>query len=159
MHENPYVPQQTVPQPGKQPWSSWVKVLLGFVVLVLAIALFLPAVRYTQPAAYRMQCSNNLKRIALALHTYESVYKSFPPAYTVDAMGKPLHSWRTLLLPYLEFSHLYDAIDFAKPWNDPANATARNTEKAVFRCPTLGRHPVRSCLAIQDQEFHKSSSN
>ena len=45
-------------------------------------------------------CVNNLKQIALALHNYEEVYKVLPPAYTVDAQGRPLHSWRTLILPY-----------------------------------------------------------
>jgi hypothetical protein len=42
------------------------------------------------------------KMIALALHNYHDVYAAFPPAYTVDENGQRLHSWRTLILPWLE---------------------------------------------------------
>ncbi len=46
-----------------------------------------------------MECSNNMKQIALALHNYHDTYRTFP-AYTVDGNGQPLHSWRTLILPF-----------------------------------------------------------
>ena len=54
----------------------------------------------------------------------------------VDADGKLLHSWRTLILPYLDQKPLYDSIDLSKPWDDPANATAYNTVVPVYRCPS-----------------------
>ena len=81
--------------------------LVGFLgvlgIIALVIALLLPLARNgAGPAARRAQCTNNLKQIALALHNYEQAYKALPPAYTVDAEGRPLHSWRTLILPYLE---------------------------------------------------------
>jgi prepilin-type processing-associated H-X9-DG protein len=76
-----------------------------------------------------------LKQIALALHNYEQDQNAFPPAYTVDADGRPLHSWRTLILPYLEQEALYQTIDLSKPWNDPANARALETSLLVFHCP------------------------
>ena len=82
-----------------------------------------------------MQCQNNLKQIAIALLSYEAKYHALPPAYTVDANGKPLHSWRTLILPYLEQQHLYELIDLSKPWNDPVNAEACNFPLSVFHCP------------------------
>jgi len=47
------------------------------------------------------QCKNNLKQIGLAFHDYHDKFGSFPPAYTVDSNGRLLHSWRSLLLPYL----------------------------------------------------------
>jgi prepilin-type processing-associated H-X9-DG protein len=65
---------------------------------------------------------------------YEAEYKTYPPAYTTDADGKPLHSWRTLLLPYLEQQVLYNTIDFSKPWDDPANAIAYNSPIPSLRC-------------------------
>lgn len=79
---------------------------------------------------------NHLKQIALALQVYERVYHVFPPAFTTDADGKALHSWRTLILPYLEEKQLYESIDLAKPWNDPANAKACKTNVEMYRCPS-----------------------
>jgi prepilin-type processing-associated H-X9-DG protein len=81
-------------------------------------------------------CTNNLKQIALALRNYEDVHGAFPPACTVDAAGRRLHSWRTLILPYLEADQLYRSIDLSKPWDDPANARALEAMPSTFRCPT-----------------------
>src|SRR5262249_45984983 len=118
-------------------------------ILVLLIALMLPAVRTARPAAYRSQCTNNLKQIGLALHNYEQEYKALPPARTVDATGRPLHSWRTLILPYLEQQSLYQTIDLSKPWNDPANTRARETVVSVFHCPSaVGPQNTTTYLAI-----------
>jgi len=83
-----------------------------------------------------MQCSNNLKQIALALINYESTYKVLPPAYTVDADGNRLHSWRSLILPFLEQSELYAKIDFTKAWDDPANEAALSCSVSGYRCPS-----------------------
>src|SRR4030095_16557971 len=66
----------------------------------------------------------------------ESNYHCLPPAYTVDAAGKPLHSWRTLILPYIENKKLYDQIDLSKPWDDPANRAAYETNLPFYRCPS-----------------------
>ena len=103
----------------------------------LAIALMLlPADRGVREAARRTQCKNNLKHIALALHNYHDTYNSFPPAYTVDEDGSPLHSWRTLILPYFDQRPLYETIDLSKPWNDPVNAEAYKTVVHGYLCPS-----------------------
>lgn len=113
--------------------ATGVVLLIGFV----TVAFLLPVTRSARPAAYRSQCKNNLKQIGLALHNYHDQYHAFPPAYTVDTDGKPLHSWRTLILPYMEQQALYDKIDLTKPWDDPANAEvfkSHNIES--YRCPS-----------------------
>ncbi|ADG68243.1 protein of unknown function DUF1559 [Planctopirus limnophila DSM 3776] len=103
--------------------------------VIVALVLFLmPATRRGREAARRTQCRNNLKQIGLALHNYHDQHGVFPPAFTVDAAGKPLHSWRTLILPYLDQAALYDSIDLSKPWDDPANAHAKETALACYRC-------------------------
>ena len=72
-----------------------------------------------------------------------------PPAYTVDAHGRPLHSWGTLKLPFLEQQALYETIDLSKPWNDPANAKASQTLVSVYRCPVaVGQPNTTTYLAI-----------
>ncbi len=106
------------------------------IVILLGIAVFLlPNVRSAGPAARRTQCRNNLKQIVLALRNYEDVYHALPPAYTVDAHGKRLHSWRALILPYLEQPGLYKQIDFSKSWDDPANAKAVSRSVDAYHCP------------------------
>lgn len=111
-----------------------IELLVVISLIAILIAFFLPAVRTSRPLARRSACKNNLKQIALALHNYADVYGEFPPAYTVDENGGPLHSWRTLILPYLEQEHLYKQIDLTKPWDDPANAAAYNTSLSIYHC-------------------------
>ena len=58
----------------------------------------------------RTPCKSNMKRIALAFHDYHDRYSSFPPAFLADTNGRPMHSWRVLLLPFLGCQDLYDPI-------------------------------------------------
>jgi prepilin-type processing-associated H-X9-DG protein len=127
------------------------EIFAGLGILLVLVALFLPANRSARGAAQRAQCTNNLKQIALALHSYEELHKALPPAYTVDSSGRPLHSWRTLILPFLEQESLYKTIDLSRPWNDPANAKAYHSSLAVFRCPArIGPPSTTTYLAVVD---------
>jgi type II secretory pathway pseudopilin PulG len=114
-----------------------VELLAVLGIIALLIAFLFPDLRSVRPAARRALCVINLEQIASALRHYESTYKALPPAYTVDANGKPLHSWRALILPYLEQQSLYEAIDLSKPWNDPANAKVYAEMIPQFRCRDL----------------------
>ncbi len=109
-------------------------------VIAIMIGLLLPVLCSDLRSAHdHLRCPNNLKQIALALHSYEQAHGVFPPAHSVDANGKPLHSWRTLILPYLEQDTLYRTIDLSKPWNDPVNMKAVTTDVSVYRCPESRR--------------------
>jgi hypothetical protein len=57
----------------------------------------------------------------LAVANYHEAFGCFPPAYVADHDGKPLHSWRVLLLPYLGQEELYQAYNFDEPWDGPNN--------------------------------------
>lgn len=109
-------------------------VVVVVIIAALAALLIWPATRTTGETARRTQCKNNLKQVGLALHNYHDRYGSFPPAFTVDAEGKPLHSWRTLILPFLDQEPLYNQIDLNKPWDDPVNAAASATQLDAYRC-------------------------
>ncbi|MDZ4850925.1 MAG: DUF1559 domain-containing protein [Pirellulaceae bacterium] len=98
--------------------------------------LLLPAIQQAREAARRMSCSSNIRQLGIALLNYESAYKSFPPAYTVDSQGNKLHSWRTLILPFVEQTALYEKIDLSKPWDDPVNAFALSQPIPIYSCPS-----------------------
>lgn len=142
MNDNPYEsPEQLEKGASSSARNRKVAVGLGCLLLVLAVLAFLvlPVVSRGvgfRQAVRRTACQNNLRQIALAIFDYEARHGSLPPAYTVDGNGKPLHSWRALLLPYLKQQALFDQIDFTKSWDDPANAEARKAMAPVFVCPS-----------------------
>jgi type II secretory pathway pseudopilin PulG len=134
-YESPETPGQPVKPTGRRGFRL-IELLVIVGIIGLLIACLLPNVRMSRESGRRASCSNNLKQIALALLNYHDEYGSFPPAYTVDAEGKPLHSWRTLILPFNEQKTLYEKIDLSKPWDDPANQAARETDVPAYRCPS-----------------------
>ena len=102
----------------------------------ILIALLLPAVQAAREAARRATCANNVKQISLALLNYESAYGCFPPAYIADETGKPMHSWRVLILPFMEQEVLYDQYDFDEPWNSPNNRMVTEAMLSIYQCPS-----------------------
>ena len=115
--------------------SMWLRVwIAGFVWLIGLCVFGIYAVEKANTAAYRNTCANNLKRIGLALHEYAKSNGAFPPVLTTDAGGQPLHSWRTLILPYLDHRALHARIRLSEPWNSPNNLRV-NHGIQDFLCP------------------------
>jgi hypothetical protein len=115
-----------------------VMLVLGGVVLVcggVGVAIALPAVQQAREAARRMQSTNNMKQIVLAMHTYHDVHREFPPAIVRDADGKPLYSGLVLLLPHLEQRPLYDRFDKTKAWDSPENMPFSSMTIPMFLDP------------------------
>jgi hypothetical protein len=91
--------------------------------------------------ARKAQCFNNLKLIALALSNYQEAWGSFPPACVADASGKPMHSWRVLILPFLMDldERISIRYNFSEPWDSPHNLKfAQEVIPFPFVCP---EHP------------------
>ena len=136
--DNPYEPPHSDDLKSARgcSWLTWLAV--AGVVGLIVVGLLLPMSRrgVAHHVVRRAACANNLRAIALAMLIYEQEHGTLPPACTRDADGRPLHSWRTLLLPYLEERELYESIDLTKPWDDPANAAARERMPSVYRCPS-----------------------
>ena len=114
-------------------------VVVGLLLLCVVgglVGLLLPAISAAREAARRSACSNNLRQIGLGLHAYTDVWASLPPAYTVDTSGRPLHSWRVLILPFMDYGGLYDQIRLDEPWDSPHNAALAAQMPVAFRCPS-----------------------
>ena len=80
----------------------------------------------------------------MAVANYHNTYGCFPPAYVADRDGKPLHSWRVLLLPFLEQRELYDAYDFAEPWDGPNNRKLADRVGRIYLRSGLESDQVRT---------------
>lgn len=105
--------------------GKFVKYLFFTGVILFIVALFLPGTG-SREASPRTKCKNNLKQFGIALDNYRETYGTYPPAYTVDEKGNRLHSWRSLILPFMDLNPVYIQIDFSKPWDHPANADVRD---------------------------------
>jgi hypothetical protein len=91
-----------------------------------------------EQGAHLRTTQDRLKQIGLALHNFHDVNNCFPPAVVFGPDGKPWHSWRVLILPYLEEASLYDQYSFDEPWNGPNNRRLLKKTPAAYRDPTYG---------------------
>ena len=131
-----------------------IELLVVIAIIAVLIALLLPAVQAAREAARRMQCTNNLKQLGLALHNYHSSLGAFPSAgwvangtnyWVINNLTAPGHfRYSSLLqmLPYLEQGSASNAMNFALPLYDlagvdmPQNTTVYQTAIATFLCPS-----------------------
>ncbi|MDZ4821570.1 MAG: DUF1559 domain-containing protein, partial [Planctomycetota bacterium] len=108
-----------------------------FMLVAIAAAIFLLVSKVIRARNETLcaVCQDYIGQIALALENYKDVHGSYPPAYTVDANGKRMHSWRVLILPYLEEERLYRTIRLDEPWDSPANQKVGYPTMQNYCCP------------------------
>jgi prepilin-type processing-associated H-X9-DG protein len=91
----------------------------------------LPAMLKMRQEAERAVSTNNLKQIALAMHSYHDVHGRFPAAVVMGPDGKTPHSWRVEILPYLEQNQLFQAYKMDEPWD------SSNNKKVLEKMPNV----------------------
>jgi len=123
---------------------DWLVLLTAILIFVSLYVLFARTMEHTWSTAQNAQCVSNMEQIGIALQNYHEQHGQFPPAYTVDAEGNRLHSWRTLLLPYFapdaiepKWKNIYDQIRFDEPWDSEHNRQFYGPDKMpeVYGCP------------------------
>jgi prepilin-type N-terminal cleavage/methylation domain-containing protein/prepilin-type processing-associated H-X9-DG protein len=135
-----------------------VELLVVITIIGILIALLLPAVQAAREAARRMQCSNNLKQLGLALHNYHSQHNCLP--YTSTIFGPngmqlnlapynmPVHNWSEFILPFVEQQALYDQINFkVEIIDNVANAPKTNYNLMANRRASWQECPSNPSIA------------
>ena len=81
-------------------------VLIG---LAAAVGLVLHATKAARETARSMACERNLRQIGIAVRDYWDAFGRYPPACTYDKSGQPMHSWRLLILPFMDATPTYNS--------------------------------------------------
>lgn len=120
-----------------------VELLVVIAIIGILVGLLLPAVQAAREAARRMQCSNNLKQMALAMHNYESAMKRLPPFAVQDVNFN--WAWSALILPYIEQPAIYEQLGVSRTSIMPSLTTPGLTAQLrailqstipTYKCPT-----------------------
>lgn len=111
-------------------------ILIGMCLAGLTAAMLTPFVLKAREAARQSNCKGHLKALAVALHNYHDHFGSFPPAFVRGPDGQAWHSWRVLILPYLDQTPLYEEYNFAEPWDGPNNRKLISRMPDTFGCPS-----------------------
>jgi hypothetical protein len=135
--------------------------LLILAVILITVLVVRTLILTAREAARRALCRGRLSAIALALRNYHHDYGNYPPLYIRRTDGKPAHSWRVLLLPYLGREDIYQQYRFDEPWNGPHNqnlaASIPKDTLACFQCPSdcLSQFEWTSYLAVAPPEANR----
>lgn len=124
-----------------------VELLVVIAIIGLLVALLLPAIQAARESARRAHCLNNLAQIGVALQHYANAHHRLPPASTSDVdfgvwsyAADPtvhLHSWRSLILPFVEGSNLAQFVDYNDSALAAGNRRAASTVVPLYRCPSF----------------------
>jgi hypothetical protein len=116
---------------------------LGLIAVGLSAAVLLPCTSKVSEDYGYIRSASRLRAIGYALRSYHEAHGKLPPAVGRDKAGRPLYSWRVLLLPYLEEPFLYAKFNLDEPWDSPTNKPLlRKRHRAT------GRHSAATTLRV-----------
>jgi prepilin-type N-terminal cleavage/methylation domain-containing protein/prepilin-type processing-associated H-X9-DG protein len=132
-----------------------VELLVVIAIIGVLVALLLPAVQSAREAARRMQCTNNLKQLGLALHNFHDTNQRFPAAFeelptspNITGNSPWACSWTARCLPYIEQQAVFQVYRFDRDWQDATTNAVPNTgpicaKIKAFMCPSAPAQNTR----------------
>lgn len=113
--------------------------------MVQMMLCYTPAKSAWHAACQQMDCWGNLQKLGYAMQLYLCDHGTLPPAFTVDAGGKALHSWRVLLLPYFgkECAELYKKIRLTEPWDSEYNRQFHDQIPKIYCCQAMKKQSLK----------------
>lgn len=113
-----------------------VELLVVIAIIGVLVALLLPAVQAAREAARRMQCTNALKQLALAMHNYHDINNALPIGALPVGGDFDGHSWYSRTLPQLEQTAMYNNLNFSVIVGNNNNPDLRATKLPMHMCPS-----------------------
>jgi prepilin-type N-terminal cleavage/methylation domain-containing protein/prepilin-type processing-associated H-X9-DG protein len=154
---------------SNRPGFTLIELLVVIAIIAVLIALLLPAVQAAREAARRIQCTNNLKQLGLAMHNYQSSHNTLPYGARACCQG----TWLVPVLPYVEQEALYNAwnsfgnnsglrgyVDTYFRYGGAANLTVTTTRVGAYYCPSDGNNQeLASSAGVTSQNYVANFGN
>jgi prepilin-type N-terminal cleavage/methylation domain-containing protein/prepilin-type processing-associated H-X9-DG protein len=168
--------QQSRGGPAQRRAFTLVELLVVITIIGILMSLLLPAVQSARESARRVSCSNNIRNLGLALNTYHTSFRIFPPSSDWKAFhgaGKTAtldptrgaqsndsglaEDWVILILPQLEQQNLLQSFDLTQPIPAAANAAARGTQLSIMLCPsdTFNQRPFDGSASSKTKNMNQ----
>ena len=153
-----------------------VELLVVIAIIGILVGLLLPAVQAAREAARRMQCSNNVKQLGLALHNYHDAMRTLPSGWIGNGNNNTGTGWGwgTMILPYMEQTPLYNSLSgitvgtrtgFGVKMTSLPTVSPLQTVVPTYRCPSdigdslVGPFPINPSITLTDTTKLLSRSN
>ncbi|MEZ6133603.1 MAG: DUF1559 domain-containing protein [Pirellulaceae bacterium] len=144
--QNALAPREPLPCSEQRPAFAKPELVVCLLVIGMLVGLLMPATSDTDSMRH---AEISMKMVAHALSEYEQEHGRLPPIVTRDEHGQALHSWRALLLPYLDEPQLQAAYRYNEPWNSPHNVALAQYRPWHFRGYYPNDEIAAECTAMQ----------